>query len=297
MMLVLLLLNVAPLSGNAQRRTVRKRTPQKQEETVFFVVSGEESEPGQPPKYSMDALAVLRGGKYVSPMDEYDDKSERRFADKFYKAGKKYRLLFGGGHAGTATVESWQEGCNAIHSSIKVESSANIHGRIYGLATNSDSLGKKETSRRALTATEREALMSLVKSIYRRNKTSNALLRSLKVNNLTATDLNGDGRFEVIGDFEISLNANSTEGARRDLFLIATPSGAGYRAELAYFQSYKMDSGFGRGSGFLDQLDMDGDGIAEVVTIDQGFDAYGYSIYKKQRGTWRRIYSGTGDAC
>jgi hypothetical protein len=149
-----------------------------------------------------------------------------------------------------------------------------------------------------LTSAEREAVMTLVKSIYRRNRTSNALLRSLKVGNLTATDLNNDGQFEVIGDFQIASPSDSITGARRDLFLIATPNGAGgYRAEFANFQSYKMDSGFGRGFGFADQLDMDGDGIAEVVTIDEGFDGYGYSIYKKQRGTWRRVYSGTGDAC
>ena len=300
MMLVSLSLIAAPPTGSAQRRG-RQRAPQRtpqQPETIIFVVSGQESEPGQPQQYSMDALAAVRGGKFVSPVDEYDDKSERRFADKFYKTGQKYRLLFGGGEAGTATVEKWQEGCNAIHSSVKVETSANIRGRIYGLATNSDSLGKKETSRRALTSAEREAVMTLVKSIYRRNKTSNALLRSLKVGNLTATDLNGDGQFEVIGDFTIASPPDSITGARRDLFLIATPNGAGgYRAELANFQSYKMDSGFGRGFGFADQLDIDGDGIAEVITIDEGFDAYGYSIYKKQRGTWRRVYSGTGDAC
>lgn len=297
-MLISLLLIAAPLMGSAQRRGTR-RTPQtpQQQETVIFVVSGDESEPGQPRRYGMDALAVLRRGKFVSPMDEYDEKSERRFADNFYRAGRKYRLLFGGGEAGTATVESWQEGCNAIHSTIKVESSAGIRGRIYGLATNSESLGKKETSRRALTSAERDAVMTLVKRIYRQHRTPNALLRSLKVGNLTATDLNGDGQFEVVGDFQIATQPDSISGARRDLFLIATPAGTGYKAELANFQSYKMESGFGRGIGFLDQLDMDNDGVAEVVTIDEGFDAYGYSIYKKQRGTWRRIYSGTGDAC
>jgi hypothetical protein len=42
---------------------------------------------------------------------------------------------------------------------------------------------------------------------------------------------------------------------------------------------------------------MDGDGIAEVVTIDEGFDGYGYSIYKKRNGRWRSVYSGIGDAC
>lgn len=298
MMLVSLLLSAAPLTGSAQRRGRQRTPPPQQGETVIFVVSGHEVEQGQPQQYSMDALALVRGSKFVSPMDEYDEKSERRFADRFYKAGQKYRLLFGGGEVGAATVESWQEGCNAIHSSIKVETSANIRGRIYGLATNSDSLGKKETSRRALTSTEREAVLTLVKSIYRRNRTSNALLRSLNVGNLTATDLDGDGQFEVIGDFTIAPNANALQGARRDLFLIATPDGAGgYRAELSNFQSYRMDSGFGRGVRFADQLDMDGDGIAEVVTVDEGFDGYGYSIYKKQRGTWRSVYSGTGDAC
>lgn len=272
-------------------------TALQKQETVIFVVSGGEVEPGQPREYSMDALAIVRGKKFVSPMDEYDEKSERRFADKYYQAGQKYRVLFGGGEAGTATVQSWQEGCNAIHAKVGVESNSNIRGRIWGLVTNSETLGKKASSRRALTAEERSAVMLLVKNIYRQHKTSNALLRSLKVNNLTATDLNGDGKFEVIGDFGASANPDSTEGMRRDLFLIATPSGAGYRAELANYQSYKMDSGFGRGVGFADQLDMDGDGIGEIVTVDEGFDAYGYSIYKKRNGRWRRVYSGTGDAC
>ncbi|MDX6695432.1 MAG: hypothetical protein QOF02_3035 [Blastocatellia bacterium] len=120
-------------------------------------------------------------------------------------------------------------------------------------------------------------------------------MRRLKVNNLTATDLDGDGQFEFIGDFVIK--TGDISGARRDLFLIASAQGKGYRAELAEFQSYKMDSGFGRGIAFVDQLDMDGDGTGEVVTVDEGFDAYGYSIYKKRNGRWQSIHSIAGDAC
>ena len=48
---------------------------------------------------------------------------------------------------------------------------------------------------------------------------------------------------------------------------------------------------------FLDQLDIDGDGVAEVFVQQHGFDAYGYSIYKKSRGIWRQVYTTTGDAC
>ena len=288
------LLLVAPLTKSVWSVEVRQTPPQR--DTIVFIVSGESGVPGAQRTYSMDALAILKDGKFLSPMAEDDKKSQQGFADAFYRKGQQYRLLFGGGEVGTATVQGWSEGCNAIHSSISVKTSANIRGRIYGLATNSESLGKKASSRRALTTAERAAVLTLVNSIYLQNKTPNALMRSLKVGNLTATDLDGDGQFEVIGDFQIQ-TGNEASGARRDLFLIATPEGKGFRAELANFNSYKMDSGFGQSIGFLDQLDMDGDGLAEVVTINEGFDAYGYSIYKKENGKWRDVYDGAGDAC
>jgi hypothetical protein len=265
--------------------------------TALFVVSSN-SEPGEPQEYGMDALVLLNRGKYIDPVGEADSNAMKPFAEKYFQAGKKYRLLLGGGQVGTATVKSSSEGCNTIHSTVSIESNAKIGGPIKGLATDSETLGRKASSRRALTPAERAAVMTLVKNIYRQHKISNALLqRSLKVNNLTATDLDGDGQFEVIGDFQIAISSTSTEGPRRDLFLIATPKGAGYQAELANFQSYRMNSGFGRGIGFADQLDIDNDGRAEVVTIDEGFDGYGYSIYKKQGGRWRLVYSVMGDAC
>lgn len=284
-------------SAQTRRQTARKQSAMKSlEGTTLFVVTNN-SAPGETPDYGMDALVILNKGKYIDPVGDSGSEAMKSFAEKYFKAGNKYRLLFGGGEVGTATVQSSQEGCNTIHSKISVEGSAGIKGQIKGLATNSETLGKKASSRRALTASERDAVMTLVKSIYRQHQTSNALMRSLKVGNLTATDLDGDGQFEIIGDFQIAPSSTSTTGPRRDLFLIATPSGAGYKAELANFQSYRLTEGFGRGISFVDQLDIDGDGIAEVVTVNEGFDGYGYSIYKKQAGRWRAIYSVTGDAC
>ena len=48
---------------------------------------------------------------------------------------------------------------------------------------------------------------------------------------------------------------------------------------------------------YVDQLDVDGDGIGEVFTVQGGFDAYAYVIFKKVRGRWREVYQGIGDAC
>ena len=290
-----LLLTAANFTESSAQR--RKRPPGKTfAGTALFVVSGQ-GDAGAQQEYSMDALALFDKGKFVNPVGDGDGSRMKPFADKYFQAGRHYRLLFGGGEAGSATVQSSGEGCNAIHSKVNVEGISKIGGRIYALATDSETLGKGASSRRALTAAERAGVMKLVKSIYLQHKTSNALMRSLQVGNLTATDLDGDGQFEVVGDFRIEANPKSLSGARRDLFLIATPSGQGFKAELANFQAYRKIDDFGRGKSFVDQLDIDGDGTGEVITVDEGYDGYGYSVYQKRAGAWRMVYNVMGDAC
>jgi hypothetical protein len=64
------------------------------------------------------------------------------------------------------------------------------------------------------------------------------------------------------------------------------------------YQSYKLPpEGFDSAIKFVDQLDLDGDGTGEVFAIQGGFDAYGYLIYRKQAGRWRKVYHMIGDAC
>ena len=264
----------------------RAASPQ-QLSTVVCVVSGDKlSEMG------MDPVVMIDKGKLLAPFKEYDP-DQQRFADAYFRPGQKYRLTFGGGEAGTATVNKSETGCNFIHAVAKVETTAKIHGQIMGLATNSDTLGRKPTSRRAPTEAERTAVMLLVKQIYRAKGTTAAMLGRLQTTNLTATDLDGDGKFELIGSFVIEIKPER----RRDLFLIAEPQGDGYKAALTNYRSYKLESGFDSEMKFVDQLDLDGDGTAEVFAVQHGFDAYGYVIYKKQAGRWLQVYTATGDAC
>jgi hypothetical protein len=116
----------------------------------------------------------------------------------------------------------------------------------------------------------------------------------LTTTNLTATDLDNDGKFELIGSFVIQTKGND----RRDLLLIAEPQQEKYKAALVAFQSYKLPpEQFDSAVDFVDQLDLDGDHIGEVFVIQHGFDAYGYSIYKKTNGRWRKVHTAIGDAC
>src|SRR5207248_10385267 len=126
------------------------------------------------------------------------------------------------------------------------------------------------------------------------HRTPASLMPAIKVTNLTATDLNGDGKYEMIGSFTLAAE-NKFE---RDLFLIATPQGAAMRADFVKFQAYQPPAeGFLSSIDFIDQLDLDGDGVGEVFATHGGFDAYGYLIFKKAGGRWRQVFEGIGDAC
>ena len=48
---------------------------------------------------------------------------------------------------------------------------------------------------------------------------------------------------------------------------------------------------------FVDQLDLDRNGVGEVSAVQGGIDAHGYLIFKKVAGRWRRVYGVMGDAC
>ena len=261
--------------------------------TLVCVVSPGDSF-AEPAQGNMDAVVLVENGKLRQPYSEYNEAAQRKFASEYFAAGKKYRLTFGGGEVGTATVKGFDTGCNNIHAKATVAANGKLPAHLSALATNSDSLGRKPSSRRAPTDAERAAVNLLVTQIYRSRGATRAWLRTVVTTNLTATDLDGDGKFELIGSY----TAESKTKARRDLFVILEPVGATLKPALVNFQSYQLPpEGFDSAIDFVDQLDLDGDGSAEVFVQQHGFDAYSYSIYRKTAGRWRKVYTTTGDAC
>jgi len=253
---------------------------------VVFAVAGE------PDDFHMDAVVLVDGKQLRLPYTDDNKDTQKKFGEEYFAEGRAYRLIFGGGEAGSVKVKKWGEGCNSIHAEVSVSTSARLGGHVNALATNSDALGKRASTRRAPTDAERAAVMVLVKSIYSQNHTPASLFSSIKITNLTATDLDGDGKFEFIGSFT-SAAKNKFE---RDLFLIAKSQGPAMRADFVKFQAYQPPpEGFLSSIDFVDQLDLDGDGLGEVFAMHGGFDAYGYLIFKKV-GRWRQVFEGIGDA-
>src|ERR1043166_2434957 len=261
---------------------------QTKKQTVILAVQSESGES------SLDAIAILEAKKLRSPYTDEQKDRQKTFANDYFKKGTVYRLIFGGGDAGSATVSQWSEGCNNIHAQATISTSARLGGKVMALATNSETLGKRAISRRPPTDAERAATLVLMKSIYQQHRTPASLMSEIKVTNLTASDLNGDGKYEMIGSFTLAAK-NKFE---RDLFLIATPQGKNMRAEFAKFQAYRPPpEEFLSSIDFIDQLDIDGDGVGEVFATMGAFDGYALLVFKKVAGRWRQVHDQIGDLC
>ncbi|HEX7176827.1 MAG TPA: hypothetical protein VF240_16315 [Pyrinomonadaceae bacterium] len=268
---------------------------------MIFAVSGEMGT-------TIDPVVLVSGGKFVSPpMDESGDDPLAKFAGEYYREGRKFRIISGGGEAGSLTVKRSHvaDECFRTGADVELESPVKI-GRVrLALATDSDTLGRGQGTRRAPTEAERAAALKLAEESMRRRRVPAAVLKTLGAINLTATDLDGDGRAELIGSFV----AKQGKQSRHLLFLIALPQADTFKTGLARYETVvakdlpdpSVIDEVGNG-GFLseilvDQVDLDGDRVGEVVTTGASFEGQWYYIYKRGRGGWSRAYESSNYRC
>jgi hypothetical protein len=98
----------------------------------------------------------------------------------------------------------------------------------------------------------------------------------------------------MIGSFSIKANR-----ALHRAFLITGTAGDQVSIELVLY-NHSTDLEDGKDSQsfrFVDQLDLDGDGIDELVVETIGYESEGFAIYKRQAGAWREVWIGGGAGC
>ncbi|HKQ99295.1 MAG TPA: hypothetical protein VJT09_01405 [Pyrinomonadaceae bacterium] len=272
--------------------------------TVLFTVYAP-----QPPTSYMVPFVIIENGQFKQPIAGDSDEAEMTsFSNSYYPKGRKYRVLFGGAEAGSLTVKksNKDEECSRSGADVTLRSTARLNRNVMALATNSDSLGAGKSTRRSPTAAERAALMPLVQVTYKEKGVPAALLHSLMTVNLTALDLDNDGKSELIGSFVVKKQKGGP--ARYALFLFAEPQGKSYRTTVLQYEQF-TDSDLMSGADIdaiengvylerlIDGLDLDGDGTSEVITERDGFEGDSYFIYKKQAGKWNKIYEFSNYRC
>ena len=280
--------------GGGQRRSAAR--PQAAKTVVFAVQKHEDG-------VTIDPVVVISGGRFMPPPiagltvnpTPQAARDEERFIKDYFKPGRQYRVLFGGGEGGDLSVVKYNEpGCTGMTAMAQVQTAVKLGGEVQALATDSTTLGGGKGSRRAPTAEERTTALELARRSLIGKRVARARLEKMETNNLTAIDLNADGRAELIGSFFIS-----GEGGVEDaLFLIAEPRGESFEPALSWFHHTPRNAEDSvQIRRLVDALDLDGDGTAEVIVQGGYYESHDYIIYRKERGRWRVAYQGGGGGC
>lgn len=278
--LTLISLLIPGTPGAAQTNALR-RGQSASGGTVIFSLK-KDTEAG----FHIEPIVIISGGKYIEPPAGGDSGVLKKFADSYFQVGRQYRVIFGGGDAGSVMVQKYQEDmCGNLVADVGAQTTARLGGAVLALAVSSDKIGSGASSRRAPTEAERASALEIARAVYGQRRVGAALVGKMKTVNLTATDIERDGKFELIGSFQID-GANET---KHNLFVIFEPTAGGkYKAAWNWYENGYEDRNL------VDVVDLDSDGTAEVIA--EGFEIENilYVIYKRQAGTWRPVYKGGG---
>jgi hypothetical protein len=295
---------VAKAGAGASNKPLPKQVEKRSASAVLFAVSQNNS------RSFIDPIVIIKDGKYTRPpAGDAPTAQLTRFANTYYREGQTYRLLFGGGEAGTVTVKQWnlRKACSRTEADAEIAGESKISGKVMGLATNSKEIGKRSRSRRFPTERERSAAEGLIKKLFKQKGVTEAqITQGFSKVNLTATDLNGDKKAELIATYLVKRLPGGT--AAHILFSILEPDGKTYKVSTSqYGQITARDIGSeamldelgasALAEVLVDQIDLDKDGTAEVIIADLTKEGVVYKIFKKEKKGWQRAYEFANYRC
>jgi hypothetical protein len=217
--------------------------------------------------------------------------SGRRNLEAPYKIGDSYSLFTGGEPIGQVRVKKIAPlQCNSLTAIIDEDSSIRVLDSAMALATNSKNIRTHSNLQLDPNPEERLKAIRLAMMEFRKH----GLTQSVALERLISTTVDTDGEKILAGSFTLVTNR-----AKHRLFLIAGIVSDQAVKELAiYNKSTDLEDGKDSQTfRFVDQLDLDGDGIDELVVETIGYESEGFAIYKRQGGTWRQVWAGGGGAC
>lgn len=286
----------------AQETTSPEAAPQKRKiaETVLFLIKrSDEKNTGA--GFVIEPIALKFGSQFVVPPDKIlnpaDKWLEEEFVERYYGTKgehRTHRLLFGGGEIGTVTTIGNRllrasPDCIALGTDVRVKAKIKLAANEMALATNSPTLGQGKSLRRAATTKERDAVTRHAREFLKAHGVKPNALKRIAPTSLAAVDLNDDDKWELIAGFDVAEDAKIEFSYHHYLFFVLEPGGQDYRLHLLHYSRITPDMQ-GSDYRFIDILDLDGDGVAEIFAEAATTEGRGHIIYQKTKNKWRVIY-------
>jgi len=215
-----------------------------------------------------------------------------RVENWLYKPGTLVSVFAGGEKLGSAAVHS---------SNIKDSGCVDLSAKIsYGgtgkprLATNTGSeIPGHVSTRRAATPAEASILRQLALEWLIDYGLDKQLLQRGRLGPVISTVLRNDAGRALAGRFDVT-----SKHAIHRLFAIAEQNQGRYELTLANLQIQRdvQDGTDITEREYVDQLDLDNDGLDEVVTSETHYESWSYTIWRfnTSHKVWQHAYTGGG---
>lgn len=273
-----------------------------QPEVLFAIRDDSQDREGSPDNLAIEPIAMItkRPGPcpgcwkltFAKPPQDHDYEFEARY----YQRGRTYRMLAGGAEIGTVkVVKTTDLGCVSLAASVDVTPPRSIRdwNRLRVLAVGSLHVPPAKEVDRGLNEVEERALWKLADQTLLAKGVPESLLAKMEGGAFLATDLDHDGRRDLIGSFQIY---DSGTQRTHSLFLIAMgEDGGGVRAEHVWYFTNVGDKG--ESKQLVDTIDLDEDGTDEVVLSWGFYESNEYQILKRDGNKWKSVYRGGGSGC
>ncbi|CAB1367541.1 hypothetical protein [Denitratisoma oestradiolicum] len=250
---------------------------------------------GQNVRFLMEPLAYVRNGKPTSLPDSQDQK---QFESDYYANRPQYTLYIGGKVSGTAKVvqPAFEIQCDSLAAVAQVNPPGLVHGMRMGLASNGD-FKATQYARRAPTDEERGVALQFARRIYSKNQVPGFAARRMRLSNLTVFE--GATESLLIGSFVASYPRREADydlWVTHAAFFVAEKAvDALYKPTLTWFHTGEEASV--ETQDLVDILDIDGDGVPEIITQFGYYEAVEYHVYRKAKGKWGDFYKQFGAGC
>jgi hypothetical protein len=244
----------------------------------------------------LDPIARIKGATLTDPLPEGKDAeaASDNFERIYFAPGRTYPLLFGGSELGSITVEKAEAvGCEGQTATARASKPTPL-GLDALAVTNLEGIRTHDNWRHVATEEQRAEFGRLASDNLKAHGAKAFSLENLKIPSLRATRLRKGGPEVLIGSASLKEKTKV-----HDLFLVIQfQPGQSQTLLASYHQSRDPQDGVDRQQEkFVDQLDLDGDGTDEIVTISGYYESWDYAIYREQNAEWKLVYKGGGGGC
>lgn len=205
------------------------------------------------------------------------------------RSGREYPMYCSGTRTGLAKIVDFMAG-KRFSGHVQTTVPRNVN------AVATDIKPRKHYPRRDAKTWEKRALAELAADELKRNGASS--LSGLK-SIFNARDLDGDGVYEVTGDFFLPYSPTNLQPTA--LLMVARARKGKLKPDMVVFRTITDKELFGgtplsaidqglASHTFFDNFDIDCDGTDEIITRMIAWEGVWYSVWKRKLGGWSKIF-------